>query len=121
MSSPLRVLILDPDVRGIQLTRTCLAQLSGRQFQVSAFTDVEGGLATLASRPPDLILLEVQQRGENGIRLLHAIRAMQCSAPVIVLSGNGDAQTAVAALRAGAADFLPKADLTPVRLERAVN
>jgi FixJ family two-component response regulator len=121
MSSPLRVLILDPDPRGIQLTRTCLAQLSGRQFQVSAFIDVESGLATLASRPPDLILLEVQLRGENGIRLLHEIRAMQCRAPVIVLSGHGDAQTAVTALRAGAADYLAKADLTPARLERAVN
>ena len=121
MSSPLRVLILDSDPRGIQLTRTCLAQLSGREFQVSAFTDVEGGLATLASRPPDLILLEVQLRGENGIRLLHAIRAMQCRAPVIVLSGHSDAQTAVTALRAGAADYLAKADLTPARLERAVN
>jgi CheY-like chemotaxis protein len=40
---------------------------------------------------------------------LHAIRAMQCRAPVIVLSGHSDAQTAVTALRAGAADYLAKA------------
>ncbi|HEX6810796.1 MAG TPA: response regulator [Planctomycetota bacterium] len=121
MSSPLRVLILDPDLRSIQLTRTCLSQLPGRQFAVAAFTDVESGLATLASRPPDLVLLEVQLRGENGLRLLQVMRAMQCRAPVIVLSSHGDAQTAVTALRAGAADYVAKNDLTPARLERAVN
>ena len=67
-------------------------------------------LAALDERLPSLILLDVWLRGSSmdGIELLKAIKGRDPQIPVIVFSGHGNIDTAVAAIAQGAADFIEK-------------
>ena len=70
----------------------------------------EAALAALDERLPSLILLDVWLRGSSmdGLELLKAIKQRDKQIPVIVFSGHGNIDTAVAAIASGAVDFLEK-------------
>jgi two-component system, NtrC family, nitrogen regulation response regulator NtrX len=70
----------------------------------------DAALAELDERLPSLILLDVWLRGSSmdGLELLKAIKLRDKNIPVIVFSGHGNIDTAVAAIALGAVDFLEK-------------
>ncbi len=67
-------------------------------------------LAALAERRPSLVILDVwlQNSTLDGLELLARIKASDPSIPVIVISGHGNIETAVAAIKQGAYDFIEK-------------
>ena len=72
--------------------------------------DADATLAALAERRPSLVLLDVWLQGSrlDGLALLAEIKRRDPTLPVIVFSGHGTIDTAVAAVREGAADFIEK-------------
>jgi len=72
--------------------------------------DADGALAAIRDRKPSLVILDVWLQGSrlDGIELLDEFRALDPDLPVIVISGHGTIETAVAAIRKGAYDFLEK-------------
>ena len=64
--------------------------------------------AVLDAEPPDAVLLDLRLPDADGLDLLREIRARPAAPPVIVITANGSVATAVAAMQAGAADFLVK-------------
>ena len=72
--------------------------------------DADATLAALAERRPSLVLLDVWLQGSrlDGLQLLGEIKRRDPSLPVIVFSGHGNLDTAVAAVRQGAVDFIEK-------------
>ncbi len=72
--------------------------------------DSEAALAAIADRRPSLVLLDVWLKGSrlDGLDLLDEIKRRDPSLPVLVISGHGNLDTAVAAIRRGAADFIEK-------------
>ena len=75
-------------------------------------------LAAISERRPSLILLDVWLEGSrlDGLDLLDEIKRRDPTLPVLVISGHGNLDTAVAAIRRGAADFIEK----PFEAERLV-
>ena len=67
-------------------------------------------LAALAERRPSLVLLDVWLQGSklDGIQILEEIKRRDPSLPVLMISGHGNLDTAVAAIRQGAIDFIEK-------------
>jgi two-component system, NtrC family, nitrogen regulation response regulator NtrX len=67
-------------------------------------------LAALADRRPSLVLLDVWLQGSklDGLQLLEEIKRKDPTLPVLMISGHGNLDTAVAAIRQGAADFIEK-------------
>ncbi|WP_106639359.1 sigma-54-dependent transcriptional regulator [Allosphingosinicella vermicomposti] len=67
-------------------------------------------LAALAERRPSLVLLDVWLQGSklDGLQLLEEIKRRDPTLPVLMISGHGNIDTAVAAIRQGAADFIEK-------------
>ncbi|HEX8655558.1 MAG TPA: response regulator, partial [Allosphingosinicella sp.] len=67
-------------------------------------------LAALAERRPSLILLDVWLQGSklDGLQLLEEIKRRDATLPVLMISGHGNLDTAVAAIRQGAVDFIEK-------------
>jgi len=80
----------------------------------------EEGLRTLAERDFDLVLLDLRLPGMSGLEVLEAVHANGEELPVIVITGHGDERRAVATLRAGAEDYLPKDELMTSALPRAI-
>ncbi len=72
--------------------------------------DADSALAALAERRPSLALLDVWLQGSrlDGLQLLDEIKRRHPTLPVIVVSGHGNLDTAVAAVRQGAIDFIEK-------------
>jgi len=83
----------------------------------------EEGIARMAGEGFALVLTDVQMGSMDGIALCEHIATMHPDVPVIVLTGHGNLETAVRAMRAGAYDFLTKpvdADMLAISMERAM-
>ncbi|RJF91384.1 sigma-54-dependent transcriptional regulator [Sphingomonas cavernae] len=70
----------------------------------------DSALEAIAERRPSLVLLDVWLQGSrlDGLELLDEIKQRDPSLPVLVMSGHGNLDTAVAAIRRGAVDFIEK-------------
>lgn len=82
--------------------------LTQEGHDVSIASSAEDGLRLVATRRPDLIFLDVRLPGEDGLSALPRFTAATDHAPVIIITAFGDLDTAVAAVRQGAADYLTK-------------
>lgn len=102
------------------------AQVQGlrlRGFQVEAFEAAEPALAGLGPDWPGVILSDVRMPGMDGLDFAQAVRGVDAELPVILLTGHGDVEMAVQALKGGAYDFLTKpaaGDLLEATLRRAL-
>ncbi len=103
----LDILIVDdePDIR--ELISGVLED-DGYETRVAA--DSDSALAAVKERKPSLVLLDVWLRGSrlDGLELLTEIKKIDAKLPVIVISGHGNIDTAVAAISQGAVDFIEK-------------
>lgn len=79
-------------------------------YSTRTAASADAALAALDDRLPSLILLDVWLRGSSmdGLELLKAIKTRDKQIPVIVFSGHGNIDTAVAAISQGAVDFIEK-------------
>ncbi|MGH9816432.1 MAG: sigma-54-dependent transcriptional regulator, partial [Candidatus Acidiferrales bacterium] len=82
--------------------------LSSEGYHVSAAGDGERGLAALQERPFDLLLLDVNLPGRNGLDLLKEVKTRMPDLAVILITAYGSIDTARAAFKSGAADYITK-------------
>ncbi len=84
--------------------------LSDDGYETRTAATAEAALAAYDERRPSLILLDVWLRGSSmdGLELLKVIKQRDIHMPVIVFSGHGNIDTAVAAISHGAVDFIEK-------------
>jgi len=84
--------------------------LEDEGFTTRAAADSGEALQALADRRPSLALLDVWLQGSklDGLQLLEEIKRRDPSLPVLIISGHGNLDTAVAAIRQGAVDFIEK-------------
>jgi signal transduction histidine kinase len=99
------VLLIDdePDV-----ARTVSAILRQEQYEVDVAPDAAAALHALAGAAPDVVLLELRLGGGDGLELLGEVRRRAPTSHCIVLTGYASLESAVAALRQGAYDYLVK-------------
>ena len=74
----------------------------------------------LETKKPDVILTDIKMPGMTGIEMLQLIRRQDTVVPVIVMTAFGTVENAVDAMKAGAADFLVKGQLSAALLERTI-
>ena len=113
MPLPASVLIVD-DEAGL---RSVLAgALRGVGWRTEAVDSGEACLERAARRSYDVILLDVWLPGLDGLATLKALRERRVESQVIVMSGHGNVESAVRAIKLGAFDFIEK----PFPLDKAV-
>jgi signal transduction histidine kinase len=115
----LSILVVDDDEVDRMAVRRAL-RAAGVGAAVTEAEDVESALAALRRGGFDCVLLDFQLPGGDGRGVLREARAEGIGTPVVMLTGQEDAQTAVELIQAGAADYLAKSALTPERLERSI-
>jgi DNA-binding NtrC family response regulator len=84
------------------------ATLHAAGFDVSWETTADAALAQLRARGFDAVLTDLSMSGMDGLALCRAATEVQPGLPVIVVTGNTDLDAAIAAIRAGAYDFITK-------------
>jgi signal transduction histidine kinase len=117
---PLKVLLIDDDRDDYLLTKALFAELPGGRFRLDHAPTYEAGLDAIGRGGHDVYLLDYRLGAQTGIDLLHAVRARGVSAAIILLTGKGEYAIDREAMRAGAADYLEKAGLSPTLLERSI-
>jgi two-component system nitrogen regulation response regulator NtrX len=103
----LDILIVDDEADIRELVAGVLAD---EGYDTRAAANAEGALAALAERRPSLVVLDVWLQGSSmdGIELLDAMKTRDPTLPVVVISGHGNLDTAVAAIKRGAYDYIEK-------------
>ena len=119
-AGPTRVLLVDGCDDDALLVQDLLARAEPSGFVVDRAADAERGFARLLRGEHDVALVELQLDAGDGLDFVRAALRRGVAIPLIVLSGSGEAGVDLAAIDAGAADFLDKEELAVERLERAI-
>ncbi|MBI4515511.1 MAG: response regulator transcription factor [Deltaproteobacteria bacterium] len=104
------------DNGGVRKSLRALLESAG--LAVETYASGEEFLAAYNPEHPGCLVLDVRLRYGNGLALQDELRRRKAMLPIIVLTGHGDVQTSVRALKAGAFDFLQKPAPPAVLLER---
>lgn len=86
----------------------CEQTLTLAGYQVSAFPTAELSLSAIQQQTNIIVLTDVRLPGESGLELLNQISEIDAEIPVILITGHGDVEMAVEAMRNGAWDFIEK-------------
>ena len=99
------VLIIEDETILAKNVRTYLAR---HGFEARVAESAEAGLTALDEFSPDVVLVDYNLPGMNGLELLAELKRRDPGANVVMLTGHGSVQVAVDAMKLGAADFLGK-------------
>ncbi|HYC96241.1 MAG TPA: sigma-54 dependent transcriptional regulator [Sphingomicrobium sp.] len=103
----LEVLVVDDEA---DIRELVAGVLEDEGYAVRSAADSSGALDAIDDRRPSLVLLDVWLQGSklDGLQLLEQIKRRDPTLPVLMISGHGNLDTAVAAIREGAVDFIEK-------------
>jgi len=106
-----KILIADDD----QLSRNSIAGFLREQMNYEVITASDGkeALEAFQAAPVPVVVTDMKMPGMNGIELMKKVKTLSVDTEVIIMTGFGDMETSIEALRAGAADYL----LKPVNIE----
>jgi two-component system, OmpR family, KDP operon response regulator KdpE len=99
-----RVLVVDDEA---PILRALRINLTAREYQVTTASDGTSGLAAMARDRPDVLILDLGLPDMDGIEVIKGVRGWTAT-PIIVLSAWGQENQKVAALDAGADDYVTK-------------
>jgi two-component system response regulator RegA len=99
------LLIVDDDA---PLRNRLTRAMERRGFTVTAVESVHEGLAAARAAPPAFAILDLRLSDGSGLDVVAAIREARPDARIVMLTGYGNIATAVAAVKAGVVDYLPK-------------
>lgn len=117
----MKILLVDDDERFRNVLRIILGiALNDPEAVVDCAASFKEALSRVAEASYDLLLFDYNLGSRTGLDLYGAVREMGVETPVIFLTGDGDEKIAVAAMKAGALDYLPKSAITPGLLEESV-
>ena len=115
-----RVLLIEDDPDDHLLVREMFAEIRTQTFHLEWIQEAAEGLAAMARNEHDVCLVDYRLGAETGIDLLLQAQKSGCRAPIILLTGLGEHEVDLAAMRAGAADYLVKGTLDTSLLERSI-
>src|SRR6476469_3622106 len=103
----LEVLVVDDEA---DIRELVSGVLEDEGYAVRTAADSNSALEAIEDRRPSLVLLDVWLQGSrlDGLQLLEQVKQRDPTLPVIMISGHGNLDTAVAAIREGAVDFIEK-------------
>jgi len=99
------LLIVDDDA---PLCQRLARAMERRGFIVATAESVAAGVAAATAQPPAFAVVDLRLGDGSGLDVVTALREARPSARIVVLTGYGNIATAVAAVKAGALDYLPK-------------
>ncbi len=119
-SREIRVLLIEDDEDDYVLTRDLLADSRRTRFSLDWVSSFDDALSAIGEGQHDVYLVDYRLGEHDGLEVLREARAAGCLRPIIVLTGQGDGEVDIAAMKAGAADYLVKGQIDSQILERSI-
>lgn len=116
----LRVLLVEDDEDDYILTRNLLSEVAGNRYYLDWVKTHEAALQAMECGQYDVCLLDYLLGQHDGLEILKEMAGEGCDVPVILLTGQGGYEIDIAAMEAGAADYLVKDQINAPMLERSI-
>lgn len=118
--SEIKVLLVDDDEVDHLVTRRLLREVSRTRYDVTWLSTSDEAIEALLAGGYDVCLLDFRLDARTGLDVVHEANQLGCSMPIIMLTGVGDEAIDMAAMSAGAADYLVKGRFDAQILERTI-
>ena len=115
-----RLLIVDDDDDDLYLINDALNEVSETRYAVTAVNSALAAMAKLSANAYDVIISDYRLGSVTGIDFIKNVRLAGIDTPIVLLTGLAGHLIDIAALEAGASDFLPKASLSGTVLDRSL-
>lgn len=115
-----KILLIDDDRLQFRLTQANFNNFQGERYELEWAATYEDGLAKLLGGRHAACLLDYQLGERDGLQLIRAAVAQGCRTPIVFLTAETAERVDVAAMDAGALDYLVKGEITPRALERSI-
>ncbi|HRH42490.1 MAG TPA: EAL domain-containing protein [Pyrinomonadaceae bacterium] len=119
-NAPVRVLLVDDDEDDYVLTKYLFEEFKDNRYELEWASGYDEALHDMQEGKHDIYLVDYRLGAENGLELLQRAIKAGCSAPIILLTGQGDKEVDMKAMQAGAADYLVKGQFEAPLLERSI-
>jgi diguanylate cyclase (GGDEF)-like protein len=119
-AEPLRVLLVEDDEDDFTLTTSLLSEIENQEVSVEWAASYGDGLSALVKGGYDVCLVDYNLGERTGLELLREATAVNSSVPMIMLTGHGGYEVDAEAMKAGAADYLVKSEVSTPTLERSL-
>ncbi len=116
----LRILLVDDDEDDYLLVRNMLSEALPSKHQLEWVSTYDAGLEAMKQGRDDVYLLDYRLDKHSGLELLQEANKSGCRAPIIFLTGHGDYEIDLEAMKSGAADYLLKDQINAPLLERSI-
>ncbi|HET7705386.1 MAG TPA: diguanylate cyclase, partial [Thermoanaerobaculia bacterium] len=119
-AGPVRVLLVEDDEDDYVLTREFLAESRRTRFALDWVASYDEALRAMARDAYDVYLIDYRLGSRDGLELLREAKQRGSNRPMILLTGQTDTEVDVAAMKAGASDYLVKGQVDAQLLERSI-
>lgn len=116
----IKVLLVDDDEDDYILTKYLFDDLKNDVYELEWTTDGAQALAAMKAHEHDIYFVDYRLGEFNGLEIIREAIDSGCTSPLVLLTGQGDAEVDFQAMQAGAADYLIKGDLEAPLLERVI-
>ena len=115
-----KILLIDDDRLQYRLTLASFGNFQGEHYELEWASTYEDGLAKLLAGSYVACLLDYQLGERDGLQLIREALAHGCRTPIVFLTAETAERVDVAAMEAGALDYLVKGEISPRALERSL-
>ncbi|XHX80091.1 MAG: EAL domain-containing protein [Stenomitos frigidus ULC029] len=119
-SRTVNVLLVEDDEEDYLITRSLLSQIKQVTFALDWVVTYEAALESIANHQHDVYLVDYRLGPRDGLEFLQAALTNGCRTPIILLTGQSNEDLDLAAMKAGAADYLVKGQIDASLLERSI-
>ncbi len=117
---PIQVLLIEDNPFDVRIIQDILSQAEGAPFEITAASRLSEGLDHLNTGGFDVLLLDLNLPDKKGLSSLGKILSIDKKIPIIIISGIGDEETALEALKKGAQDYFVKGNLSGHVVTRSI-
>ena len=120
IATVLKVLLVDDDEVDHLITRRLLHEVARTRYEITWLSSSDEAIPALLTGNYDICLLDQRLDIRTGLDVLNHVNERGCAVPIIMLTGTGDEEIDIAAMGAGAADYLVKGKIDVQVLERTI-
>lgn len=117
---PVNILLVDDDEDDYFITRSMLEHIHDTRYHLEWSSTYDQAFEQMTSNHYDVYLVDYRLGADSGLDLLKEALNNGCTSPIILLTGQGDREIDLAAMRAGASDYLVKGIIQAPLLERSI-
>ena len=115
-----KILIVDDDEDDYFIISDYIKEIEGNHFETDWCGEYSVAMEKINSSSYDIYFVDYRLGNQTGLELLKEAIKSKCECPIILLTGKGNKDIDVEAMRSGATDYLIKSELTTEKLERCI-